>query len=359
MPASKSRVDRPVVTGPGGLVTLQDVADSAGVSRATASRVLNGSSRVVGSELADRVHRAAKVLRYVSNAPAQALARSTSTVVGLIVHAVDDPYFSAIAAGAMRVAAEHDLLTMMASTFRDPEREIDYVSRLRAHRARGVLLVGSGFTATSITERLHEEIAAFAAGGGRVACIGEHSIPFDTVLPENRRGAEQAAKLLLALGHRRIGVVGGPPELTTVAHRLDGFRDTLRAAGVELPEHAIVAGDFTRDGGYAGMIELARRMPEVTAVFALNDPTAVGVMAALRDELGRRVPEEISVVGFDDIPAALDVSPTLTTVRLPLEEMGERAMRLLLDDPGRPPRTLRVKAEVVSRGSTAPPRQGS
>jgi LacI family transcriptional regulator len=235
---------------------------------------------------------------------------------------------------------------MMASTFRDPEREIDYVSRLRAHRARGVLLVGSGFTATSITERLHEEIAAFAAGGGRVACIGEHSIPFDTVLPENRRGAEQAAKLLLALGHRRIGVVSGPPELTTVAHRLDGFRDTLRAAGVELPEHAIVAGDFTRDGGYAGMIEL-------------NDPTAVGVMAALRDELGQRVPEEISVVGFDDIPAALDVSPTLTTVRLPLEEMGERAMRLLLDDPGRPPRTLRVKAEVVSRGSTAPPRQGS
>jgi len=131
---------------------------------------------LVGPELADRVLRAAKVLRYVSNAPAQALARSTSTVVGLIVHAVDDPYFSAIAAGAMRVAAERDLLTMMASTFRDPEREIDYVSRLRAHRARGVLLVGSGFTATSITDRLHEEISAFVAGGGRVACIGEHSL---------------------------------------------------------------------------------------------------------------------------------------------------------------------------------------
>ncbi|HEY3604185.1 MAG TPA: LacI family DNA-binding transcriptional regulator, partial [Sporichthyaceae bacterium] len=240
MPASRSRADRPGVVPQGSLVTLQDVANSAGVSRATASRVLNGSARVVGPELADRVLRAAKLLRYVSNAPAQALARSTSTVVGLIVHAVDDPYFSAIAAGAMRVAAEHDLLTMMASTFRDPEREIDYVSRLRAHRARGVLLVGSGFTSTSITDRLHEEIAAFVAGGGRVACVGEHSIPFDTVLPENRRGAEQAARLLLALGHRRIGVVSGPPELTTVEHRLAGFRDTLRAAGVELPERAVV-----------------------------------------------------------------------------------------------------------------------
>jgi len=337
-------------------VTLQDVADTAGVSRATASRVLNGSSRVVGPELADRVVRAAKSLRYVSNAPAQALARATSTVVGLIVHAVDDPYFSAIAAGAMRVAAAHDLLTMMASTFRDPDREIDYVSRLRAHRARGLLLVGSGFTDPSIVDRLYEEISAFAAGGGRVACIGDHSIPFDTVLPENRRGAEQAAKLLLALGHRRIGVVSGPPELTTVAHRLAGFLDTLRAAGVEVPERAVVGGDFTRDGGYAGMLELAQRAPEVTAVFALNDPTAVGVMAALRDELGRRVPEEVSVVGFDDVPAALDVTPTLTTVRLPLEEMGERAMRLLLDAPGHAPRTVRIKAEVVARASTAPPR---
>jgi len=353
MPASKSPAERASAGSPVGPVTLQDVADTAGVSRATASRVLNGSSRVVGPELADRVVRAAKSLRYVSNAPAQALARATSTVVGLIVHAVDDPYFSAIAAGAMRVATAHDLLTMMASTFRDPDREIDYVSRLRAHRARGLLLVGSGFTDPSIADRLYEEISAFAAGGGRVACIGDHSIPFDTVLPENRRGAEQAAKLLLALGHRRIGVVSGPPELTTVAHRLGGFLDTLRAAGVEVP---VVGGDFTRDGGYAGMLELAQRMPEVTAVFALNDPTAVGVMAALRDELGRRVPEEVSVVGFDDVPAALDVTPTLTTVRLPLEEMGERAMRLLLDAPGHAPRTVRIKAEVVARASTAPPR---
>jgi len=104
------------------------------------------------------------------------------------------------------------------------------------------------------------------------------------------------------------------------------------------------------------MLELAQRAPEVTAVFALNDPTAVGVMAALRDELGRRVPEEVSVVGFDDVPAALDVTPTLTTVRLPLEEMGERAMRLLLDAPGHAPRTVRIKAEVVARASTAPPR---
>jgi len=353
MPASKPRADRGG-GAPGGPVTLQDVADTAGVSRATASRVLNGSARVVGPELADRVVRAAKSLRYVSNAPAQALARATSTVVGLIVHAVDDPYFSAIAAGAMRVATEHDLLTMMASTFRNPDREIDYVSRLRAHRARGLLLVGSGFISPSITARLHEEIAAFVAGGGRVACVGEHSIPFDTVLPDNRRGAEQAAKLLLALGHRRIGVVSGPPELTTVAHRLGGFLDTVRAAGVEVPDRAVVGGDFTRDGGYAGMLELAQHYPEVTAVFALNDPTAVGVMAALREELGRRVPEDVSVVGFDDVPAALDVTPTLTTVRLPLEEMGARAMRLLLDDPGRPPRTLRIKAEVVARGSTAP-----
>ena len=339
-------------TGP---VTLQHVADTAGVSRATASRVLNGSTRVVGSDLAERVLRVARQLRYVSNAPAQALVRSTTTVVGMIVHAVDDPYYAAIAAGAMRVAAEHDLLTMLASTLRDPDREFDYVARLRAHRARGVLLVGSGFTGTARNERLGEELTAFADGGGRVVCIRDNPWQFDTVLPDNRRGAARAAELLLALGHRRIGVVSGPAGLTAVEHRLAGFAETLHAAGVALPDRAVVGGDFTRDGGYAGMLELADRYPEATAVFALNDPTAVGVLAALREELGRRVPADVSVIGFDDVPAAQDVTPALTTVRLPLVDMGERAMRLMLDTTPRPPRTIRGKADVVVRASTAGP----
>jgi LacI family transcriptional regulator len=326
------------------------------VSRATASRVLNGSSRIVGSDLADRVMRAARSLRYVSNAPAQALARSRTTVVGMIVHAVDDPYFSAIAAGAMRVAADNDLLTMLANTFRDPEREIDYVARLRAHRALGLLLVGSGFTDESLTGRLTEQLTDFAANGGRVACVRHQSLPFDTVLPENRRGASQAAELLLALGHRKIGILSGPSGLSTVEHRLGGFRDTLHAAGVHVPDDAVVTADFTRDGGYAAMVELHQRHPDRTAVFALNDPTAAGAMAALREELGRSVPRDVSVIGFDDVPTALDLTPALTTVRLPLEEMGERAMRLLLDTSAPGPRTVRVKADLVVRGSTAAPR---
>jgi len=318
--------------------------------------VLNGSSRIVGSELAERVMRAARSLRYVSNAPAQALARSRTTVVGMIVHAVDDPYFAAIAAGAMRVAADNDLLTMLASTFRDPEREIDYVARLRAHRALGLLLVGSGFTDESLTERLTEQLTDFAATGGRVACVRHQSLPFDTVLPENRRGASQAAELLLALGHRKIGILSGPSGLSTVEHRLAGFLDTVHASGVHVPDDAVIGADFTRDGGYAAMLELAHRYPDRTAVFALNDPTAAGAMAALREELGRSVPRDVSVIGFDDVPTALDLTPALTTVRLPLEEMGERAMRLLLDASPGSPRTIRVKADLVVRGSTAAPR---
>jgi LacI family transcriptional regulator len=321
--------------------------------------VLNGSSRIVGSELAERVMRAARDLRYVSNAPAQALARSRTTVVGMIVHAVDDPYFAAIAAGAMRVAAEHDLLTMLANTFRDPEREIDYVARLRAHRALGLMLVGSGFTDPELTERLAEQLSDFVATGGRVALVRHQSLPFDTILPENRRGAAQAAELLLALGHRRIGILSGPAGLSTVEHRLAGFRDTLHAAGVDVPSDAIVTADFTRDGGYAAMLELNHRYPDRTAVFALNDPTAVGAMAALREEIGKSVPRDVSVIGFDDVPSAQDMTPALTTVRLPLEEMGERAMRMLLDQTERGPRTIRVKADLVVRGSTAAPRQSS
>ena len=135
-------------------------------------------------------------------------------------------------------------------------------------------------------------------------------------------------------------------------HRLAGFRDTLRAAGRDVPDDAIVTADFTRDGGYAGMLELNQRHPGLTAVFALNDPTAVGAISALREEIGKSVPQDVSVIGFDDIPTAQDVTPALTTVRLPLEEMGERAMRLLLEPSDRGPRTIRIKADLVVRQST-------
>lgn len=336
-----------------GPVTLALVAQRAGVSLATASRVLNGSERTVGDELRERVLAAAVELRYASHGPAQALARATTTIVGLIVHDVRDPYFSAIAAGAMRVARDDDLMVMLASTFRDPELELDYLERLRVQRARAILLVGSGTVNRTFTQRLADTARAFEDGGGRVVCVSYHGVAMDAVLPDNRQGGRDITQLLLDLGHRRIGVVSGPPQLLTVRHRLDGAREALAEAGVELPDSAVVAGDFSREGGHAAALRLLERAPDVTAIFALNDLMARGVLIALQ-ALGRRVPDDISVVGFDDLPVAEDTSPRLTTVRLPLEEIGAQAMRLVLEPAVERRRTERVVGDVIVRESTGP-----
>lgn len=323
-------------TGP----TLQQVADAAGVSLATASRVLHGSGgRRVAESLTSRVMDAAARLRYVAHAPAQSLARSRSTMVGLLVHDIADPYFAAIAAGAMRIAREHDLMVLVANTFRDPELERDYLARLRAQRARAVLLAGSAFTDYSLTD----ELTAFAGSGGRVVAIGGHGTGLDTVMPDNRGGARQAATHLAELGHTRVGIIAGPSTLATVEARLAGFASVLKPV-------AVAPADFTREGGRLATVDLLREHPDLTAIFALNDLMAVGALAASREN-GRT---DLSVVGFDDLPVAVDVTPALTTVRLDLTGIGASAMDLVLGD-HTPGRTISAPAALIVRDSTAAP----
>lgn len=340
-----------------GAVTLHQVAEAAGVSLATASRALHGSGdRAVSEELLARVQAAAAELRYVSNGPAQALARSRTSVVGLIVHDVADPYFAAIAAGAMPVAREHGLMVMLAATFRDPDLELEYFGRLRAQRARAVVLAGSGFTDRDYVERLAVEIRAFEDEGGRVVCIGDHGVGTDAVVPDNHRAAAGAVRHLWKLGHRRIGIISGPPELTTVRHRLDGAARALRTLGSGLAEQTLVEADFTREGGRSATLRLLEQRPDLTAILAFNDLMAGGVLAALREEPGRAVPGEVSVMGIDDLPHAADLYPPLTTVRLPLFEIGAQAMRLIVEDePADAPLSISFPAEVIVRSSTAPP----
>jgi len=347
---SRNRADRST-----GAVTLQQVARQAGVSLATASRALHGAGgRSVGEELRRRVEAAAAELNYVSNGPAQALASATANVVGLIVHDVGDPYFAAIAAGAMRVARERRLMVMISATFREPGLELEYLRGLRAQRARAVVLAGSGAAGAADADRLAAEIAGFQEEGGRVVCVGERGGELDTVAPDNRGGAAQAVRALWERGHRRIGVVAGPQELTTVRHRLDGARQALRELGGELPAERLVAADFTREGGRAAARRLFAQEPGTTAVLALNDVMATGILAALRQDLGLSVPGQVSVVGFDDVPYAADLRPALSTVRLPLEVAGAEAVRLILDEPVAGPRRVHLDTELVLRDSTGP-----
>ena len=334
---------------------LAEVAAQAGVSLATASRVLNGSKRGVAEDLRARVLAAAKELGYVPNAHAQALARSSTSLVGVIVHDVSDPYFSEIARGIQQVAGGSGRLVTFCNSYRDPAREMEYVRLLHAQRVEALIMAGGGLDDRGYSQAMAEQIEAFTASGGRVAFIGRHNIPGDAVLPDNVGGARAIARLLAELGHRRIGVIGGPPLVTTSRDRLDGFRGSLRDYGITLAPEQIAEGDFSRDSGARAAIELIERDPRITAIFALNDLMAVGALAALR-ERGIAVPGRIPVVGFDDIPLAADVTPALTTVRVPMIEMGARAMRLALEPSGSELRVEHLPTEVVVRASSGPRR---
>jgi len=207
---------------------------------------------------------------------------------------------------------------------------------------------------------LRAELDAFTRSGGRAACIGQDLLGVDTVLPENRAGAEALARSLAALGHRRFAVLAGPRSLLTGQDRTNGFRDGLDAWSVPLDPARVVHGDLSRDGGYAAMSEiLAAGEPLPDCVFAVSDVMAVGALARLR-AAGLDVPGDIALAGFDDIPTLRDVYPPLTTVRLPLKRLGEIAARLALGgDTPQQPRVVPVPGEVVLRESTPPRRPGS
>lgn len=336
-------------------VTLADVAKAAGVSLATASRAVNGSpDRTVREDLRERVFRAATELNYSPNANAQAVARGHTSVVGVIVHDIADPYFSSIAAGTMQEAEQHDLIVTMATTQRDPERELAYVRMLRAQRARAVVIAGSRSDDADTTRQLEQELALLRAAGGRVAMISQQQLDVDTVQVENRAGARKLAYALHDLGYRRFAVLGGHTGLVTSRDRIAGFREALSRRGDAVPATHVLRDDFTRDGGYRAMTEVVDRGLDVSCVFAVNDVMAVGAMAALRDR-GLEPGRDLAVAGFDDIATLRDVVPALTTVRLPLEQMGRQALQLALSDVAAgDPRLERVDGEVILRESTPP-----
>jgi LacI family transcriptional regulator len=335
--------------------TLAEVAERANVSLATASRVLNGSTRSVTPDLRERVLQAARELRYVPNAHAQALVRANTLLVGVIVHDVSDPYFSEIVRGIQSVAASAGRLVTICNSYRDPHREIEYVRLLHAQRVEAMILAGSGLDAPEYSRDMSRQIGSFIESGGRAVFIGRHQISGDAVLPDNVSGARAIAHHLADLGHRRIGVIDGPGLVTTSQDRLNHFRLGLQERSIALPPDFIIDGDFSRDGGAQAACQLIDRHPDMTAIFGLNDLMAVGALSALRAR-GICVPDQIAVVGFDDIPLASDVTPSLTTVRVPMVEMGARALALALEPGSHPLRVEQMPTSLVIRASTGPVR---
>ncbi|HMO58748.1 MAG TPA: LacI family DNA-binding transcriptional regulator [Roseiflexaceae bacterium] len=332
--------------------TLSDIARHAGVSLATASRVLNGSNRGVTPVLRDRVLLAARELEYVPNAHAQALVKARSSMIGVIVHDVSDPYFSEIVRGIQRVVSDAGQLVMICNSYRDPARELEYLALLRSQRVQAIVMAGSGLEDAAYHQQFRNHIDSFVRAGGRAAFIGRHNISGDAGIPDNRGGAREVARVLLSFGHRRIGVISGPELITSTRDRLDGFVEGLCEAGITLPPHQIVTADFSRDGGEAATHILLDQAPDLTAIFALNDTMAIGALAALRAR-DRAVPECISLVGFDDIPMMRDLTPALSTVHVPMMALGARAIEMALDEHHTTPRVEYLPTEMILRASTA------
>ncbi len=337
-------------------VTLADVARWAGVSVATASRALHGSvGRTVNPELRARVQAAAAELNYSPNANAQAVVRGTTTTVGLVVHDIADPSAAALAAGVIAAAAVRNLIVTICPTLSDPLAEVRHVEALRRQRARAIILAGSRFNDSESAGRLGEELLGYAVGGGRVAVVGQHRLPLNTVEIDNTGSARRLAATLASLGYRRAAVLAGPELIATSEDRVAGFREGLAQAGVPLSQENVISAEFTRDGGYVAMTELLANGSDADLVLAVNDVMAVGAIAALRDQ-GLRVPADLAIAGFDDISTLRDVRPALTTVRLPMEQIGSQALDLALDtavdpDAGRAG-LITVSGDVVVREST-------
>jgi LacI family transcriptional regulator len=336
------------------MATLADVARHAGVSQATASRIVNGSAKLVTEELRLRVLRAVKELQYVPNAHAQQLARAHRSAVGVIVHDVSDPYFAEITRGLQRVAADSGRLVMICNSYRHPDRELEYVELLRAHQVAAIILAGSGYHDATFSRSLNLKLAAYTRTGGRVTVIGRHQLAGDCVMPDNEAGGYLLGVEIFGSGHRRVGVIAGPRVLTTTTDRIAGVRRAVREYGRTLPPRRVAYADFDRDSGAAAAERLLDANPDLTAIIALNDSMAIGALATLRAR-GLVAPRDVSVVGFDDMPVARDITPALTTVRLPLADMGARAMTLALGAAGAKPRVERIEATLVRRDSAGPP----
>ena len=239
----------------------------------------------------------------------------------------------------------------LASTQHDASREPRLVEVLTRQRARAIIVVGGRLDDDAANEGLRRALEDFRGSGGSVALVGQPLLGVDTVVIENRAGSAALARALHERGYRRFAVLGGPENHLTARDRRTGFAEALAELGSPLDPSAVVTSGFTRDGGYEGMARLLAERRDVDVVFAVNDVMAVGAIAAARDA-GVRVPDDVAVAGFDDIVTLRDITPALSTVRVPLVDVGVIATELALRTQTSEPRLVHVDGTVVLREST-------
>jgi LacI family xylobiose transport system transcriptional regulator len=332
---------------PEGGSTLAEIARAAGVSAPTVSKVLNGRADVAPATRT----RVEELLRQHGYRRRRGGAQQ-SRMLDLVFHELESAWAMEVIRGVENVAREEGLSLVLSESAGRLTPGQTWVDGVLARRPAGVILVLSDLDASQRAQLTSRDIP-FAV----VDPAGDPGGDVPSVGATNWQGGLAATRHLLELGHRRIGVIGGPSSMMCSRARIDGYRAALETAGVAFDPALVRSGNFHHEAGRDAGLELLRLPDPPTAVFAGNDLQALGLYEAAR-ELGLRIPEDLSVIGFDDLPIARWVGPPLTTVRQPLTEMAEAAARLVLDlGRGRRPSTDRVElaTSLVARSSTAPP----
>jgi LacI family transcriptional regulator len=333
-----------------GRATIRDVARHAGVSVATVSRVVNGRPDV-SPETREAVLRVVREYGFSSNRNARALSAGRTGLVGMTLPFVHVEYFGRILAGASEALYEQDMRIVLCPTLHEHQREATLLERLMQGTTDGALLL--------LTTESSADLKALREQGYPFVVLDPRK-PLDEGIPAvsatHWAGAKAATDHLLALGHRRIGAITGPHGWHATVDRLDGYHAALAAAGLMPAQELVAKGNFTSDSGHAAASALLALPEPPTAIFAFNDEMAIGAMQSAR-ERGLRIPQDLSVVGFDDLERAAIVVPALTTVRQPLAEMGRMAVSLLtrlLDNQRVEGLNVELATRLVVRQSTGP-----
>jgi LacI family transcriptional regulator len=329
-------------------ITMADVASRAGVSKTTVSRVLNGKDDLDPATAA-RVRQVIDELGYVPSAGAVSLARGRTRVVGMLVPSLTWPWVGEVLQGVVDVVEAEGYGLLLFSASRGEESILRFASKVSAKSFDALVVIEPEGTLEYLAE-LHRK-------GLPVVLIDDRGNrpEFPSVSPTNREGGESAARHLLDLGRRRPVIVTGPEGLGCTRDRLDGFAAVYADAGMPVDAGCVVGGDFTFDGGREAVRRLTADGVAFDAVFAHNDLSAAGALRAL-SEASLRVPEDVAVVGFDDVPLASYTEPPLTTVRQELRQMGETAARMLMgyfDGTAMPTAPVMLPTTLIVRGSTS------
>jgi len=331
------------------LATMKDVAQQAGVSPSTVSHVIN-DTRFVSQQLRDRVLHAMRELNYQPSAVARSLRTKRTQVVALVIPDITNPYFPEVARGVQDVAEENEYSVILCNTDRVRGRELRFLKALRGQRVDGLILNPSEVTSGDLQDLQDAQIPVVLIGSQI-----DHP-DLDVVMVDNVQGAYDAVSHLIDLGHRRIGLVGGSRAASSGEQRFQGYIRALADLDIPIDEEIITEGRFTREGGYESMKRLLALQAPPTAVFASSDVMAIGALMAIQEE-GLQVPNDVSLVGFDDIAEASTTTPKLTTVSQPKYQTGQVAAQLLFDrvegaSPGERQKIV-LSHQLVIRDSTA------